>query len=682
MAAREASIKVTLLPQSFQSGLRRMENMTKSAGKRMGAALRGPMTAGLKSARTELGGMMSTLKNGVKTVATLGGALAFTGLAKDALQMQNTYKNIAFNVNKVAGNAVEWNDIQQMIADSVQKTGRNADDLSTAFMTVFEATGSMEFAKKSMDIIGTTATATGHSIDALATTMQLASRKFGVGPDEMEEAMTRMIEKTGVGGKGIEELSSRFALVAGEAANAGFKGAEGISELLGVLLLLDSTIGEKADPGLKLMFQTLKGGSAQFIRLKKDMGSGVTFTADMTAMDKMKAILSSTKGRKSAEQVFTADARVVYDELAIPFDEAMEKAKARGLSQADAVKAGMEAFDANLAEASKSTMKYSEIQAEAAERVKSDPLVKFNLALARVKEAMVQPSMIAAFDKLADKLPAFADALASIITKVVDNPWGSLAAIVGGKLALAFGGSMIAEVAAKGMAAMFAQTLAVQGASGAASIATRGATTLGVGGAVRAAAGGGAGLAGLAGAAASAAAALTLAAAAGVAVGTGFRWLTGMDDVAQESFRAVEDAGLTVETAMRVSDKPGASRGEKQGALLDVEIAQKQLEDTASTFDDAVSFLVEGWAGATGGDMKLTTGQKRDRASDALEAEAKILKGQLAEAEANDKVTAAANKLAASLAVVTSYTKKMGKDTSRGVAPPPTSTPGADSKAG
>ena len=191
-----------------------MEGMASSSGKRMGAAFKGPMTAGLKSARAELGNMMSGLKNGIKLAATLGGALAIGGLAKDAIKMQNVYRNIAFNVNKVAGNTEDWVSVQRMVTDSVKKTGRNADELAEAFMTVFEATGNLEFSKKAMETVGTTATATGHSVGALANTMQLASRKFGVGVDGAEEAMARMVEKTGVGGKGIEELTNRFALVA------------------------------------------------------------------------------------------------------------------------------------------------------------------------------------------------------------------------------------------------------------------------------------------------------------------------------------------------------------------------------------------------------------------------------------------------------------------------------------
>ena len=43
-------------------------------------------------------------------------------------------------------------------------------------------------------VVGTTATATGHSVTALATAMQLSARKFKVGPEGMEDAMTRFIE--------------------------------------------------------------------------------------------------------------------------------------------------------------------------------------------------------------------------------------------------------------------------------------------------------------------------------------------------------------------------------------------------------------------------------------------------------------------------------------------------------
>lgn len=656
MASREASLKVTLQPASFQAGLRRMGTMTSSAGKRMGAALKGPMVAGLKSARKEVSGMLSGLKSGIKIAASLGGALSFVGLAKDAINMQNTYRNIAFNVNKVAGNAETWASIQKMITGAVDQTGRSAEDLSSAFMAVFEATGDMEFARKAMMNVGETATATGHSVDALANVMQLSSRKFGIGIEDADEAMARFIEKTGVGGKGIEEMSSRFALMAGEAAGAGMKGKEGISQMLGMLLLLDSSIGEKADPGLKMMFQTIKSGSVGFIRLKKEMGRGIKFTADMTAMDKILATLTTSKGRAAAEQVFTADARVVYDELAKPFDEAMEKALAAGFSKKDAMDKAMSAFRKNLDDSAQSTMQYSKIQAEAVARGKDDPLIKLNKAMARMGEAFTQPKMIDAMNKLADKLPAMADAVASVIDFVLDNPWESIAMVVAAKVGMAFAGAAVAKAVASGMAGLLARGAAVQAASTAASVATGGATTLGVGGGV-AAAGGGAAVAG----AATVAAAVIASAAVGGAVGHGYSQLTDVEGQMAEEGQALQKAQFSVTGAQLAIESGNAEK--MQAALRELTTAKGGMK--ASEIGGGFSAL-DALAGLVTGNK--SQGEQRGEAAKQIVIEEARLKMALDDLRQNtERVATTMRKMA-----------DASDDVSRGTMTPPNPSPGAD----
>lgn len=638
--------------------------MTARAGKRMGTALKAPLSAGLKSAKSELGGMLSGLKTGIKMAATLGGALSFAAFAKEAVHMQNTYRNIAFNVNKVAGNTQTWVDIQRLVTVSVENTGRNAEELSEAFMTVFEATGSLEYAIQAMDIVGTTATATGHSIGALATTMQLASRKFGVGAGEAEEAMTRMIEKTGVGGKGIEELTSRFALVAGEAANAGMTGAAGISELLGMMLLLDSSIGEKADPGLKMMFQTVKSGGTQFLALKKAMGRGVEFGADMTALEKIKATLTTAKGRAAAEMIFTADARVVYDELAKPFDQAMQEAKDKGFSQAESMKKALEAFDRNIDEASASTMDYSIIQEEAADRVKHDPLVKFNLAIGRLKEAFVQPEMINAMDKLTEGLPAFAHALEHIIAVIVDNPWETLAAVVAGKIGLAFAGAAVSEAVARGMAALFAKSA---GASAAAS----GVSALASGGAGAAAGAGGVGAAGGLGTLATGVGAVgagaiaggvALAGAVGGAAGYG-AWKLAGEESQMGEFGAERGAQLAVGMGELAATSGNAEK--INAALVSLAAASEQLEDGQSI----INTVFGTFAAAATGTMSPETKRKEAAYSVAIQ-EQKLKRALENLAKGADRVTVAMGKTAGAAG------------TTRGPLKPPEPQPGSQAAGG
>ncbi len=661
MAAREASLKVTLQPASFQAGLRRMEQMTKASGQRMGRALKEPMSAGLKSAKQSMTGLMNGLKTGIKMAATLGGALSFAGLAKDAISMQNTYRNIAFNVNKVAGNTETWESIQTLVNSTVQKTGRSASELSEAFIEVFEATGDLEFARKSMETIGTTATATGHSIGALATTMQLASRKFDVGADGIDDAMTRMIEKTGVGGKGIEELTNRFAVMAGEAGAAGMKGGKGISQLLGIMLKLDSSIGEKADPGLKQMFQTLKGGTTQFIRLKKAMG-GMKFEADMTAMDKMKAILQSKSGRAMAEQTFIADARVAYDTLAAPFEEAMKVAQEQGATRLEAMAKGAEAFDRSLAEMSKSSMKFSAIQNEANQRQIDDPMVRMNKALARISDAFTKPQMIAAMNKLADKIPAFADAVVWALNKLIDNPWESIAVLVGGKIALAFAGSAITNAVATGMKSLFATIVAGQAATTGAAVATTvastaGGTALGAGSTLVAGGTVAGGLAAAGGAAI--AGAVLVGAGVGAGIGTlGFEYGGGRAGIEGEA-ASLRRSDLAISASGRAIG--GGDDSAMSQALVELRMARANLKASESVFNT----LVSGAAVATG-QAEMTSGETLARKTNALVAEEVRLHKALQDLRRNTDVMSR-SMLNAAFAV----------DSSRGPKPPANSSPGA-----
>ena len=635
--------------------------MTSAAGRRMGQAIKGPMVAGLKSARSEVSGLVSGLKSGISIAASLGGALSFASLAKDAISMQNTYRNIAFNVNKVAGNAESWESIQEMINNSVQKTGRSADDLSEAFMTIFEATGDFTLAAKGMEIVGTTATATGHSIGALAATIQLASRKFGIGADGMEDAMTRMIEKTGVGGKGIEELSSRFALMAGEAAGAGMKGAEGMSELLGILLLLDSSIGEKADPGLKMMFQSIKSGSAQFIRLKKEMGAGIEFTADMSAMDKILATLQSGKGRVAAEQVFTADARVVYDELAKPFDDAMKKAQKLGLSKKEQMDMAVAAFRENIDAASASTMEYSEIQKEAVARLKDDPMIKMNKALALISDAFTKPKMIDAMNKLADKMPAFADAVVWALNTFLDNPWETIAVLVGGKIALAFAGAAVSGAIATGMKTMFARAAVVSAATGGITSLGAGGAAAGVTGAVGAAGGGAA----AAGVAATVAAAVLAAGAVGAAIGyTTFKQAEFAEESQAKEFGTQRGAQYAITTAGMAAK--GGSKEQMTKALAELSIAKTALASNESVLNTIVGTMAS-WAGVEGVEAP---GEMRARKAQEIE-------------EAEEKVRRALDDLRTNADSAAAAMGKVGAaDTGRGPMTPANPSPGADPKGG
>jgi hypothetical protein len=596
--AGDVSLKISLAPASFQAGLRQLTDLTASAGRAMGRSLKEPINAGLKSARKEIGSMFSDLKDGLRTVGTLGGALAVGSFVRDAVVLQQTYGNMAAQVNKVAGNTQTWQTIQQMVQAEIAVTGQKAEDLSATFMEVFKETASVEQARAAMRAVGIAATATGQDINVLAQATQIAMTKFGI--KTPEEALARVISGTGVGGKRLEQLGGSFEMLGEAAAASGTTGGEAMSMMLNLI----TTMGDKAEPGLNAMFQSMKSGSGKVLALQKAMGGSVKFTADMTSLDRIRATFMSDKGRKAAEKLFKADARVVYDKLAEPFDQAYQDAKKAGLSNAAATKAGLEAFDKFIRQAGTATADFAQIQRDAAARIDDDPGKKLDIAVEKIRQAFASPKVLSALDRLADKLPAFADTVIKVINLVIDNPWETVAAVVGGKLALAFGGSMISEVIASGMKGLFVRALAVQAASGAASVATAGATSLGVGGAVGAGvagAGTGAGAIMLTGAVVAGAA--LAAGAVGAGIGTAMYHGGGIGDRQNKEFDAVRGAR---ETLMETNS--AKTPAQIKAAMRRLDIAKKNL-DQGSTMNTLVGLVAAPFVGNAKQDVKndLTT---------------------------------------------------------------------------
>lgn len=448
MAEREAGIRVTLKSAGFLSGLRSLEAASAGSGARMGAGMgagiRKGVAAGFASAKKTMSAMVGTAKGHIKTMATLGGAFAMGKFISDAMTAQHVYMNIAQQVNRVAGNAETWKTIQASIEPVAKKTGQRFQDLAGAFQRVFAATGDLEFSRNTMEAIGIAATATGEDIGQMANVVQLASRKFGVTGAEAEEVMARLVEKIGVGGMSLDDMNNRFAVMAGEAATAGLKGKEGFSTLLGIMLALDSSIGEKAAPGMRVMFQTLKDGTATLAKIQKQ--SKLKFEPDSTAFDKIRKLLTKEQGRAAAKLTFTSDARVAYDTLARPFEDAFKKAKAEGKKTEEATAIGLKAYDEAMSKMTSSNAKFSDLQAQAAERMKEDPTVIMRSALNTMAQAFTKPEMVDAMRRLAAILPKLANYFASFMEALMKHPLLVGGGLVGARVGLSFAGGALTNV--------------------------------------------------------------------------------------------------------------------------------------------------------------------------------------------------------------------------------------------
>lgn len=489
MATREGAIRVTLRDGAFTSQMRRTTSEVEREGKRMGRALSAPLSAGMSSVKKSITGMFSSLNSKLKGTLQLGASLATGVMIKRALDLQGIYRNISFTLAKLPGVSMSWEQVQQMINKAADETGQKSESIAAAFDHVVTATGNLSYSKDSLSAIGTAATASGKDIGSIATAAQMMNRKFGIANDEVNDGLTAFMQLTDSGGKSLDELTGKFGMMAGEARSAGMKGVKGLSQLLGIMLQLDSPMGEKADSGLKMLFQTLKTGSSQLRTLQKD--AMIKFDADSSAIEKLRELLKTQKGIKAAQKAFTGDARQAFDTLTQPFEDTFKAAREKGMSQSDAVNAGLLAFDSALNKASNVTWKWSDVQKMAADRMKDDPSVKLRQAMEKIERAFARPEMIRAIDEIAKHLPALAEKLAGLIKWITEHPGGAIAAGVGMNL----GGSAIGGAASAGAGSLvkkIGEKIASVGASAAAGAAGAAGTAMAAGGEIAGATGAGA----------------------------------------------------------------------------------------------------------------------------------------------------------------------------------------------
>jgi hypothetical protein len=442
---RVASIRATLKTNAFVAGLNEITTKSAAAGRKIGSALSTPIKEGLTKAKAGWASTVGDLKNVAKLAAGIGGGLSLASMVSDAIELEGTYRSIAFNVNKVPGNMSTWQQIQKDVESAAMRTGASSKDLASAYNQIFKEVGDQATAKSAIEVIGTAATAGQGKVEELVGVIPLLSEKFHIAAKDIPEAMTRIIEKLGTGGTNVEDIGTKFELMAADAVEAGLTGADGISKLLDVTAMLDNRLGAKAAPALKQMLEKLRDGGAAMKEFKKSTGISLK---GVEGFDKLKSMLGG-KGRAKAELMFTGDVRSAFDELVKPFDEAVAKAKAAGKSAKEAEKEGKAAFEASLAAVGKSSMKFADLQKEAADKLANDPATILHHALEEASQAFRDPQMLSAIRSLAKDLPPLAHGFAKLVGWVVAHPWLAGGAALAARPAMGLAGGFVQSGAEK-----------------------------------------------------------------------------------------------------------------------------------------------------------------------------------------------------------------------------------------
>jgi hypothetical protein len=320
-----------------------------------------------------------------------------------------------------------------MIEPIADKTGQSIGDMAKVFDETFAATGDLEYTKGAIEAIGYASTATGKDASKYGVLMQMANEKFGVGVEEAGNLIARLDKQLGIGG----------ANIATEAEDAGFKGANGMVRLIGMMGAVDNELGEKAAPALKSLFEKLKANTAQSANLQKR--GHFKFTANMDALDKIRETLKSAQGRKAAELTFTGDARRVYDSLIKPFDEGVDEAKKKGAKGKELVAAGMKKFDEAMKAMGAEGATYADLQAESNKRMAEDPALILKKAVNRMAMAFGNENMMSSIERLAKVLPGLADWFVKIVEWAMKNPMLAAGGAVAAKVGMSFGGGMLTD---------------------------------------------------------------------------------------------------------------------------------------------------------------------------------------------------------------------------------------------
>lgn len=579
-AVNEASIRVTANSAPFQQDMRKNVGFVRQSARKMGDALGDELTEGFADGKQAAKDMVSSIRDVASQVLTLGGAFTSGAMVLNSVRAQKANVGLANSLSAVQGRTVSVAEAQRQVERAAMAASTSLEDMRTNAMNMVAVSDKVDLA------------------EALERAEKQAVR-FGLEGEQMAEVWARVI-----GGGFADNLDD----------------AESMIEKLGVTTMKTGVRMEDAfnpEDMLEFLSKTKKGnmefeqGLVLLEQMKgkvRDLGEALEFPEELGE------VLGGTKGLKDVRDAAKLTEKQLGKNFTVAenFITVMKKGpKAFAALQAglgEKATAGLEAMlGTDIIEAAgKRKLKKDELeeaigkitsvfnrQAEvqfdavsAAERNAQGAetaAAKFQRSLNKLEMTFQSEKVTNAIDTLADRLPEIVDPIADVVTMIVDNPWKTLAAVVGGKLALAFAGPLITGAITKGLGALFVQMATVQAATAATAVtgaaSAGGATTaLGLSGAA------GVGVAGTtaAGAAATAAtigAAALAAGAVGAGVGTAISkgFVEGEEEAEAMSIRQASSAVSMAENL----GGPGADFLQVDAAIERLIAAKAEMEEAS-----------------------------------------------------------------------------------------------------
>jgi len=434
-ASREASVKLTLDNGQFIVSMRQVGDTVEKESKKASKSSQ-MWGAGISKVGDTLKGLGSEVKRLASMAGTLGGAFTLGSAAHAAIQLETSYKNLAFQLKAGKGEAVSF---KALMADGnavALKWGRSNEEVAGTIRALYDDIGDIDFAKKGANEIAKAATATGASVGSLTVIAGQLNEKFGITAEQLPDALAAVVSAASKGGIGIEDVGEKIGLVGATAKLAGLEGKDGFQRMMGMLNLADAATGNlgKTIKSVTGLFDKMVD-PATVERAKKELKLNLVDKQGTLKKDALQQLLTKTGGkREELAKVFTGDQLKLLVDFGKTYAGAFEQTKGDIKTK---TAAGLAAFDAAIQDAGKQTLSAADLQAEAMKRTE-DPQVKFQQALNTLQNAMGRPEIVKAINQLAAALPKFADVISKVIGWVAENPMSAGAGVAGAVVGKSF----------------------------------------------------------------------------------------------------------------------------------------------------------------------------------------------------------------------------------------------------
>lgn len=434
-ASREASVKLTLDNGQFIVSMRQVGDTVEKETKKASKASQ-MWGAGIGAVGDKLKGLVGEAKRLASMAGTLGGAFTLGGAAHQAIQLETSYRNLAFAVRAGTGEAQNFKALMHDGQAIATRWARGNDEVADTVRSLYEEVGDIDFAKKGAEQVAKAATATGASMATLGNIAGTLNEKFDVTAEQLPDALATVVSAANKGGASLEGMGEKLGVLGASAKLAGLSGVDGFQKVVALLNVADNATGsfKKSLTAVTGVLDTL-GDPEKAKKMEASLGIKLRDNKGAVRGDALERIIQRTGGkREQIEKVFGGEQAKLLVELG--------KSYAQGFNEtAGDVKtktaAGLAAYRDALHKAAESQLSAADLQKQAQENLET-PQAKFQQALNTLEGAMHKPEIIRALNALAAALPKFADVVAKVIGWVADNPMSAAAGAGGAMIGKSF----------------------------------------------------------------------------------------------------------------------------------------------------------------------------------------------------------------------------------------------------